>query len=61
MQLAEAPPKILVLFYAELLVSEEDDKAVHKGVMHFLKLLIAERLGQVDARDFCSDVRRCLV
>ena len=56
-QLAEAAPKIFLLFDAKLLVAEKDDEAVHERVIHFLELLIAERLGQVDAKDFRTNVR----
>src|SRR5215470_13247644 len=60
-QLAEAPSKILMLLDADLLVPEEDDQAIQEGIMHFLELLIAKRPGQVDAKDFRTDMRRQLV
>src|SRR5215510_10298422 len=59
-QLAEAPSKILMLLDADLLVAEENDKAIQEGIMHFLELLIPERSGQVDAQDFRAYTRRQL-
>ena len=44
-QLAEAAGEVFVLFDAQLLVAEEDHQAVHKRVMHFLELLVPERIG----------------
>jgi hypothetical protein len=53
--------KSLCLFDAQLLVSEEDHQAIHERVMHLLELLVPERIGQVDATDFCADVRGGIV
>jgi hypothetical protein len=49
--MAVAPVGVIVL------VAEEDHQAVHKRVMHLLELLVPERIGQVDATDFCAVLR----
>jgi len=60
-QLAEAAGEVFVLFDAQLLVAEEDHQTVHERVMHLLELLVAERIGQIDATDFRADVRGGIV
>ena len=59
-QLAEAAAELLVLVVRHLLVAEEDHQVLHQRVVHFLELLVAERLGEVDAGDLRADRGRQL-
>ena len=54
-QRAEAAAEVLVLVDRHLLVAEEDHQVLHQRIMHFLELLVAQRLGEVDAEDFGAD------
>ena len=56
-QRPEAAAEILVLLDGHLLVAEEDHQIVHQRVMHFLELLVAERLAEIDAEDLRADHR----
>src|SRR5471032_945862 len=58
MQRAEAAAEVLVLVDRHLLVAEEDHQVLHQRVVHFLELLVAERLGEVDAEDLRANGRR---
>src|SRR6516225_11549254 len=59
-QSAEAAAEIHLLLDAQLLVSEENDEAVHERVMHLLELAVVQRPRQVDAENLCADARRRL-
>ena len=56
-QLAEQAAERLVLLKRQLLVAEEDHLVRHQRVVHFLELLIAQRLRQIDPGDFRADRR----
>ena len=56
-QLAEQAAECLVLIEGQLLVAEEQHLMRHQRVVHFLELLVAERLAQVDAGNFRADGR----
>ena len=60
MQRPEAAAEILVLVDRHLLVAEEDHQVVHQRIVHFLELLVAERLGEIDAEDLGTDGGRKL-
>ena len=59
-QLAKPPAKRLVVVVAQVLVAEEDDEVLHQCVVHFLKLLVAERLRQVNPGNLGADIGRQL-
>ena len=54
---AEAAAEILVLIDRHLLLPEEDDEIVHQRVVHFLELLVAQRLAEVDSEYLRADRR----
>ena len=60
MQLAEAQAQLLVPLRAQRLVAEEDHQVLHQGVVDVLELLVGERPGQVDGRNFGADIGRRL-
>ena len=57
-QLAEAAAERLVLLVAQLLVAEEDHQVRHQRVMDFLKRLVAQWPGEIDAEDLGADAGR---
>src|SRR5438874_1032498 len=59
-QFAEQPAERFVLLVREILIAKEDHQVLHKRVVHFLELLIAERSRQVDPGDLGADMRRQL-
>ena len=56
-QLAEPAAERLVLFDRHLLVAEEDHQILHQRIVHFLELLVAEILRQIDTENFGADDR----
>src|SRR4051812_494566 len=56
-QLAEQTAERLVLIEGELLVAEEDHLMRHQRVVHFLELLVAQRLRQVGTENLRTDCR----
>src|SRR5689334_25380114 len=40
-----------------LLITKEDDEILHQRVVHFLKLLLAQRPSQIDTEDFRANGR----
>jgi hypothetical protein len=57
LQLAKAAAEPLERLEIDRLIAEEDDLMFHERFMDFVKLPIAERLGQVDAADLSADER----
>src|ERR1700712_1920539 len=57
-QFTKMPPEGLVLFKAQLLVTEEQNLMFGQRGMEFFDLMVAQRGGQIDARDFCAYARR---
>ena len=54
-QFAEQAAERLVLVERQLLVAEEDHLMRHQRVVHFLELLVAERLAEIDTEDLRAD------
>ena len=59
-QWSEAAAEVLVLVDRHLLVAEEDHQIFHQRVVHFLELLVAQGLGEVDAENLGADAGRQL-
>src|SRR5437762_8564943 len=59
-QFAEHAAEALVLVMGQLLAAEEHDEVFHQRVVHFVELLVAERVRQVHAADLSADMRRQL-
>src|SRR5262249_32715130 len=57
-QFTEQPAERLVLVEGQFLVAEEPHLMIHQGVMHFLELLVAQWLAEIDAEDLGADDRR---
>jgi hypothetical protein len=56
-RLAELPRHRDVLRVIEMLVAKEDDLPLQEGVAHLLHLRRRQRLGQIDATDFRTDMQ----
>jgi hypothetical protein len=54
-QPAEAPAEVLVLLGSHLLIAKKDHQVVHECVVDFVKLLVAESLAQIHAKDLRTD------
>ena len=54
-QPAEAPAEILVLLWSHLLIAKKDHQVVHECVVDFVKLLVAESLAQIHAKNLRAD------
>ena len=59
-QRPKAPAELLVLLDRHLLVAEEDHQVVHQRIVHFLELLVAQRLAEIDTEYLRPDARRQL-
>ena len=58
MQLAEAAAEVHVLLDAELLIAEKNHQTIHQRIMYLLELLVAERFGKVNTKNFSADAWR---
>jgi hypothetical protein len=58
MQSAEVPAESLVAVEIKGLVPKEQHLMLHEGRPELRRLMVGQRLGEVDARDFSSDARR---
>ena len=47
--------RVYALLAADLLIAEQQDAALEEGAMDLVELGIAERLGEIDARDLGAD------
>ena len=57
-QLAEAAAEVHVLLDAELLIAEKDHQTIHQRIMYLLELLVTERFGKVNTKNFSADAWR---
>jgi len=49
-----------MLLDVEFLIAEKDHQTIHQSIMYLLELLVAERFGKVDTRNFSADAGRRL-